>query len=152
MTLIKKEYRIIFLHITPRSPNDSNIVTWPTVLAAQKKQVDRPIKIPLTQQPILFIFYYSICQDNQSPTIMSIANNKGITLFLNQVNHTSIIFDHDSDPGHPSPVMGLVISRMLALRNNSPPNTCFMQYVAVVIELMTLALIPLVRIKCLLLC
>lgn len=142
MTLIKKEYRIIFLHITPRSPNDSNIVTWPTVLAAQKKHVDRPVKIPLTQQPILFIFYYSVCQDNQSPTIMSIANrthdlgsditcqdqvltimlktianSKDATLLLNQVHHASVMLDHDSDLRRSSLLINLVIGRMFALPN-----------------------------------
>lgn len=50
----------------------------------------------------------------------SIASSKDTTSILNQVNHTSVIFDHDSDPSYPSPLMGLAIRRILALPNKTP--------------------------------
>lgn len=54
-----------------------------------------------------------------------IADSKCITLFLNQVHHVNVVFDHDSDPSYPTPLMGLIIRRMLTLRTILPPNVIF---------------------------
>lgn len=57
------------------------------------------------------------------------ADSKDTTLFLNQVDHGSAMFDDESNLGYLSRLVGLAIGRMLALPNNPPFNTYLIQHV-----------------------
>lgn len=73
-----------------------------------------------------------------------VVNSKGVTLFLNQVYHTNVMFDHDSDPDHPSPLMSLSIDGDAGITQQSPsqnlPHVC--NTLLLGIEPMTLPLTP----------